>query len=81
MIMGKPTLEAKARISAASLEPMDWAQETPAARKASFMAGLSRHSHVDFTLVPGMPHFSRTLAAHMTWASTEASSLCTLTLD
>jgi uncharacterized membrane protein len=60
---------------------MDWAQGTPAARRASFMAGLSRHSQVVFTLVPGMPQRSRTTAALITWASTTASRACTGTFD
>jgi hypothetical protein len=78
---GKPTRAANARISSGSPEPIDCAQGMPAARSASFIAGLSRQRKVVFTLVPGMPHASRTRAAHITCASTTASSRSTRTLD
>ena len=78
---GKPTRAAKARISSGLEDPIDCAQGMPACRSASFIAGLSRQRKVVFTLVPGMPHFSRTRAAHITCASTTASSRSTRTLD
>ncbi len=54
---------------------------TPAARRASFIDGLSRHSHVVRTDVPGIEQFSRTCAAARVCASIVASSLSTQTLD
>ena len=59
---------------------MDRAHGMPAARNASFMAGLSRHRNAVRTEVPGMPQASRTSAAVMTWASTVASSRSTQTI-
>ena len=47
---------------------------TPAARRASFIDGLSRQSQVARTDVPGIPQASRTWAAAIVWASTVASS-------
>ena len=78
---GKPTSDAKARTSEPDDAPVERAVGTPAARSASFMAGLSRHRKVVRTEVPGMPHASRTSAAVMTWASTVASSRSTQTLS
>jgi hypothetical protein len=46
----------------------------PPARRTSFIDGLSRHSQVVCTLVPGMPQASRAFAADMTCASITASS-------
>ena len=52
---------------------MERAHGMPAARSASFIAGLSRHRKAVRTDVPGMPSASRTRAAGMTWASIVAS--------
>ena len=54
---------------------------TPASRSACFIDGLSRHSQVVRTDVPGMPVASRTWAAGIVCASTVASSRSTQTLD
>jgi hypothetical protein len=54
---------------------------TPASRRASFIDGLSRQSHVVRTLVPGMSQASRTCAAVMVCASTVASSPSIQTLS
>ena len=76
-INGKPTRSANSQASSAESTGADWAQGTPAWRRASFIAGLSRQSQVVKTVVPGMPQASRTLAAGITWASMVASSRST----
>ena len=53
---------------------VDCAQGMPAARSASFIDGLSRHSQAVRTLVHGMPQRSRTRATGRMCASTVASS-------
>jgi hypothetical protein len=53
--------------------PIDCAQGTSAARRASFIAGLSRHRKAVRTLVPGIVQASRTLALGRMCASTVAS--------
>ena len=72
-ITGKPTASTKARASSGELAPAEAAQGIPDWRNASFIAGLSRHSQVVSTDVPGIPVASRTLAAGSMWASTVAS--------
>ena len=54
---------------------------TPTARSASFMDGLSRHSHAVRTEVPGIVQVSRTCAAASVCASTVASNRSTQTLS
>ena len=54
---------------------------TPAARSASFIDGLSRHSQAVRTDVPGIVQFSRTWAAARVCASIVASSRSTQTLS
>jgi hypothetical protein len=53
----------------------------PAARSASFIDGLSRHSQAVRTDVPGIVQFSRTCAAAQVCASIVASSRSTQTLS
>jgi hypothetical protein len=71
---GNPTASANARASAGLDTAADAAVGTPAARSASFMDGLSRHSQAVRTDVPGMVPASRAWAAAMMCASTVASS-------
>ena len=68
-ISGKPTASANAQTSSALSAAVDAAVGTPAWRSASFIDGLSRHSQVVRTEVPGMPVASRTWAAAILWAS------------
>ena len=68
-ISGKPFSWANARTSAALSAAVDAAVGTPALRSASFIDGLSRHSHVVRNVVPGMPRASRTSAAAIWWDS------------
>jgi hypothetical protein len=56
---------------------VDAAVGTPAARSASFIEGLSRHSQAVRTDVPGMVHASRTCATGGMCASMVASSRST----
>ena len=58
---------------------VDAAVGTPAARSASFIDGLSRHSHAVRTDVPGIVQSSRTWATAMVWASIVDSSRSTQT--
>jgi hypothetical protein len=67
--------------SAALCAAVDAAVGTPAARRVSFIDGLSRHSHAVRTDVPGIVQFSRTCAAVIVCASTVASSRSTHTLS
>ncbi len=60
---------------------MDAAVGTPAARSASFIDGLSRHSHAVRTDVPGIVQFSRTCATDMMCASIVDSSRSTQTFS
>ena len=60
---------------------VDAAVGTPAARSASFIDGLSRHSQAVRTDVPGMVQFSRTCAAARMCASIVASSRSTQSLS
>ncbi|WP_431473929.1 hypothetical protein [Ornithinimicrobium sp. W1665] len=53
---------------------------TPARRRASFIEGLSRHSQVVRTDVPGIPSSSRTWAATSWWDSIVDSSRSTQTI-
>ena len=55
----------------------DAAVGIPAARSASFIDGLSRHSHAVRTDVPGIVQFSRACAAASVCASIVASSRST----
>ena len=75
--IGKPTESANACTSAAEVTAADAAVGTPAARSASFIDGLSRHSHAVRTDVPGIVQFSRACAAAMVCASIVASSRST----
>ena len=76
-MIGKPTASAKACTSAALVTAADAAVGTPAARSASFIDGLSRHSHAVRTDVPGIVQFSRAWAAARVCASIVASSRST----
>ena len=80
-ISGNPTSAANACACAADDTPAEAAVGTPAARSASFMDGLSRHSQAVCTEVPGIVHASRTCAAGMMWASIVASSRSTHSLS
>jgi hypothetical protein len=53
-------MSANSYTSAALCAAVDAAVGTPAARSASFIDGLSRHSHAVRTDVPGIVQFSRT---------------------
>ncbi len=57
--------------------PVDAAVGTPAARRASFIEGLSRHSQAVRDDVPGIEHASRTWAAARVCDSMVASSRST----
>ena len=80
-ISGYPIASANARTSAAVCAAVEAAVGTPAARSASFIDGLSRHSQAVRTEVPGMVQFSRTCAAARVCASIVASSRSTQTLS
>ena len=78
--MGKPTSAANARTSSpARARRPSGRTARPAARSASFIAGLSRHRNAVCTDVPGIVHASRTRAAAMTCASMVASRRSTRT--
>ena len=72
-------MAAKAHTSSAWSAAVEAAVGTPASRSACFIEGLSRHSQVVCTDVPGMPVASRTCAAGMVCASTVASRRSTHT--
>ncbi len=74
---GKPTASAKAQTWAASSAAVDAAVGTPAARSASFIDGLSRHSHAVRVEVPGIVQVSRTWATGMMCDSIVDSSRST----
>ena len=78
---GKPTASAKACTSVGGRAAAEAAVGTPAARSASFIDGLSRHSHAVRTDVPGIVQLSRTCAAAMVCASIVASSRSTQSLS
>ena len=80
-ISGNPTCAANARASLALDTAADAAVGTPAARSASFIDGLSRHSQAVCTDVPGIVHASRTCAVDMMCASMVASSRSTHSLS
>ncbi len=80
-MIGKPTASAKARTCSALSAPAEAAVGTPAARSASFIDGLSRHSHAVRNDVPGMVQRSRTSAAASVCASIVASSRSTQSLS
>ena len=81
-ISGKPDLGGeRARRRAALCTAAEAAVGTPAARSASFIDGLSRHSQVVRTDVPGIVQASRTCAAAMVCASIVASSRSTHSLS
>ena len=78
-ISGKPIAFAKSTASSTLWAAVDAAVGTPAWRSASFIDGLSRHSHVVRTEVPGMSRASRTRAAAIWWDSIVDSSRSTQT--
>ena len=80
-MIGKPTAATNSCTCAAVVTAADAAVGMPAARSASFIDGLSRHSHAVRTEVPGMVQFSRACAAAMVCASIVASSRSTQTLS
>ena len=80
-ISGKPTRSAKSCAEAAESTAAEAAVGTPAARSASFIDGLSRHSQAVRTDVPGIVQASRTCAAAMVCASIVASSRSTQSLS
>ena len=67
--------------SAADVTAADAAVGIPAARSASFIDGLSRHSHAVRADVPGIVHASRACAAAIVCASIVDSSRSTHTLS
>ena len=75
--IGKPMPSTKACTSAALVTAADAAVGIPAARSASFIDGLSRHSQAVRTEVPGIVQFSRACAAARVCASIVASSRST----
>ena len=76
-ISGKPIAFAKSTASSTLWAAVDAAVGTPAWRRASFIDGLSRHSHVVRTEVPGIWRASRTRAAAIWWDSIVDSSRST----
>ena len=80
-ISGYPTSRRERTRVAADDTAADAAVGTPAARSASFIDGLSRHSQAVCTDVPGIVHASRTCAVDMMCASTVASSRSTHSLS
>ena len=66
--------------SAAEVTAADAAVGIPAARRTSFIDGLSRQSHAVRTEVPGIVHASRACAAAIVWASIVDSRRSTQTL-
>ena len=78
-ISGNPTSVANATASSTFATAAEAAVGTPADRNASFIDGLSRHSHVVRTEVPGMLRASRTRAAVSWWDSMVDSSRSTQT--
>ena len=80
-ISGNPARSANVCASAALATAAEIAVGTPAARSASFIDGLSRHSQAVRTEVPGIVQASRTSAAAMVCASIVASSRSTHSLS
>jgi len=80
-ISGNPASSANVCACAAVATAAEMAVGTPAARSASFIDGLSRHSQAVRTDVPGIVQASRTCAAAMVCASTVASSRSTHSLS
>ena len=81
-MIGNPTWSREAVHLASDVSAaVDAAVGTPAARSASFIDGLSRHSQAVRTEVPGIVHASRTCAAASVCASIVDSRRSTHTLS
>ena len=80
-MIGKPIASANAVTVSALSAAVDAAVGTPAPRSASFIDGLSRHSHAVRTDVPGIVQFSRTCAVGSVCASIVVSSRSTQSLS